>query len=240
MKRFASFMVAAALVASGCQDHEVTNIDQGESSGGDESGGHVDPNNQDGELNEPYEVKPAPWTAELHSVVMDVTEDGAVLIDALDHDGLLVARVVLERVGDSLSNDVDADDLTVFSVRSKFADMSSWAIVDMANATVVSLGSKPQGDLVQAEIAMRINAILEMASEQDAVKGIKKPQKGPWLDCALSVLGAVFACLPTNPGWVITCPKAIVEAVCACHTATQSKKKNKNKKPAPAGCENVG
>lgn len=175
-------------------------------------------------LLDPHQLEPAPWPDELHSVVMQLDDNGTVVLDALDHDGLLVARVELDPVDGSP---------TVIAVNATFADARSWALVDLENVAVVSTSTDPSEEATQMEIASRIELIIATLGEQD-VNPPNRPQPGPWFDCALRVLVAVFSCLPTNPGWGVTCPKAVVDTVCTCHAAAQAKKKKK--KPAPAVC----
>src|SRR5690606_16131038 len=61
--------------------------------------GKPEPDTQ--QLLDPHQLEPAPWPNELHSVVMQLDDDGIVVLDALDHDGLLVARVELDPVDGS-------------------------------------------------------------------------------------------------------------------------------------------
>lgn len=214
MIRLVSIALSIALTTGGCHDPG-TERDEPTNTGGLDS---TDP----GRVLEPGDLVAAAWPEDLARVVTFETETG-VVIDGLNHAGELIARVELAEVSGSPN---------VQAVRADFEDMSSWAMVDTMNGVLVQHSTEPTDDATIAEITARAQALSKKAHEQDSDPS--EPMPGPWLDCALSVLNAVFVCLPVlGGGWLGGCPKAIVEAYCKCWSA---KKKNKNK-PKPAACE---
>lgn len=217
-KRIASLSAAVALVTACHDDRDPpqTVDDQHDSDGGNDyppaTSNVLDDDN----------LEHAQWPADLDMVVVHATDSGVVVV-AMNDAGQPIGRVSLDEVADSVD---------VVSVESRFADGGSWGVMDLAAGVVLSVGTDPLGETAHAEFAARVSAMIAMAEDQGPDPA--DPQAGPWLDCALSVLTAVVACIPTG-SWVVTCPKAIVGAVCTCHGAAQTKKKKKKKKPA--ACE---
>lgn len=216
MIRLTSLTVSFALVVAGCHDDDAPAQDSPTDTSSE-------PETSDPErVLEPGDLAAASWPEDLHRIIAFETDAG-VVIDGLNHDGETIARVELTDINGSP---------TVFAVRTTFADMHSWALVDLSNNVLVQYGTEPSDDATVTEITTRAQAMFNRAQGQ--APDPSEPQPGPWLDCALSVLSAVFACLPIlGGGWLGGCPKAIIDAYCKCWSA---KKKNQNK-PTPAVCQ---
>lgn len=212
--RLVALPVAVALAVVACTDPE--HVDSVADAG--TSGPTLTPER---EVN-PASLALADWPDDLLEVVFFPADDGVVIV-GFNGAGQPISHVELAEVNQS--NDV-------VRVRARFADAKAWAVMDIGNGSLVSAGGEP--DEMLTEISERAAAMIALAEEQEQPDP-NDPQAGPWLDCALSVLGAVVACIPVGGGWVVTCPKAIVGAVCTCHGAAKSKKKKK--KPQPAVCD---
>lgn len=215
MLRLTSLTVSLALVLAGCHDGD---SERGAPTNNSTTGLEED---EPGHVQDPADLTAAVWPDDLHRVVAFDTEAG-VVIDGLNQAGQIIARVELA--------DVDGSP-NVLVVRADFADMHSWSYVDTMNGVLVQHGSYPGDDATITEITARAQELSKKSHEQPPDPS--EPQPGPWLDCALSILNAVFTCLPVvGGGWLVGCPQAVIDAYCKCWTA---KKKNKDK-PKPMVC----
>lgn len=173
---------------------------------------------------------PAKWPEDLHSIGVVHHDDGTTtdttVVIALNKAGEPIAYTTMALLPQAPS---------ILELRVKFADGRAWALTDLTNHTVVSAGAYPQGEEWLAELALRIAAMDEMANEEGIhLDRLPDGEEGPWLECALTIIAAVFKCIPVGVQWIWTCPEGVIDAVCACFNAVKGKKKKKK----PEVCEN--
>lgn len=223
MHRLTALTTALAFMTAACRMEPDPGVDSS-----DESSETGDDHQQDGPevVDDSQSLVPAKWPEDLHRIGVAYHEDGTTVVIALNEAGEPIAYTTMALLPQAPN---------ILELRVKFADGRAWALTDLTNNTVVSAGAYPQGEEWLAELALRIAAMDEMANEEGIhLDRLPDGEEGPWLECALTIIAAVFKCIPVGVQWIWTCPEGVIDAVCACFNAVKGKKKKKK----PEVCEN--